>query len=49
MCKSQWVPWYYVINNQVKTEAGAFIPAETIQTCSQMGSRVDEESLNQPT
>ena len=29
----QWVPWYYVINNQVKTEAGPFIPAETIQTC----------------
>lgn len=27
-----WVPWYYVINNQVTTEAGPFIPAETIQT-----------------
>ena len=28
----QWVPWYYVISNKVKTEAGPYIPAETIQT-----------------
>ncbi len=28
----QWVPWYYVINNRVTTEAGPYIPAETIQT-----------------
>ncbi|ETW94886.1 MAG: hypothetical protein ETSY1_32910 [Candidatus Entotheonella factor] len=28
----QWVPWYYVVNNQVTTEAGPYIPAETIQT-----------------
>ncbi|MEE8304111.1 MAG: ABC transporter substrate-binding protein, partial [Candidatus Tectomicrobia bacterium] len=26
-----WAPWYYVINNQVRTEAGPYIPAETIQ------------------
>ena len=28
----QWVPWYYVINNRVATEAGSYVPAETIQT-----------------
>ena len=28
----QWVPWYYVINNRVRTAAGPYIPAETIQT-----------------
>lgn len=32
LVQMQWQPWYYVINNQVATEAGPYIPAETIQT-----------------
>jgi hypothetical protein len=28
----QWVPWYYIINTRVRTAAGPYIPAATIQT-----------------
>ncbi len=28
----QWQPWYYIINTRVTTDAGLYIPAETIQT-----------------
>ncbi len=28
----EWVPWFYVMSTKVRTEAGPYIPAETIQT-----------------
>jgi len=28
----EWVPWFYFISDKVRTEAGLFIPAPTVQT-----------------
>jgi peptide/nickel transport system substrate-binding protein len=28
----EWVPWFYLVSDKVRTEAGPFIPARTVQT-----------------